>query len=325
MKKLTKFTFTLAMTLSAALASTSAMAQEKVMVGEPGWPGAKIMASIIGTVIETRLGVEVGYAPGTNAVIFASMDGGRGDIDIHPDVWLPNQASFTNEYVDDKSTVSLSSGSYEGRAGVCVPTYMVEKHNITSIYDLATPDAQTLFDSDGDGMGEIWVGSPGAASRSTFAVRVRDYGIEPFLSPTTEDETIFFSRLKDLIAEEKGAAFYCYTPHYVHALYDITMLEEPEHNPDTYVMVQPNEDADWYEKSHVDSGEVVKTVTVAYSNSLMDRSPAAAAFLANINMDAEQLSQLTYAVVVEGGEISAVASKWVTEHGDMVDSWLGLN
>jgi glycine betaine/proline transport system substrate-binding protein len=321
MKSLKRMTFTLSM----ALVGTGAMAQEKVMVGEPSWPGAKIMASLIGTVIETRLGVEVGYAPGTNAVIFASMDGGRGDIDIHPDVWLPNQASFTNEYVETKGTVSLGSGSYEGRAGICVPTYMEEEHNIASIYDLATPDAQALFDSDGDGMGEIWIGSPGAASRNTFAVRVRDYGIDPFLTPTTEDETIFFSRLKDLIAEKKGAAFYCYTPHYVHALYDTTMLEEPEHNPDTYTMIQPNQDADWYEKSHVDSGEIVKSVTVAYSNTLNERSPAAASFLDNINMDADELSQLTYAVVVEGGEIPTVVSNWIAEHGDIVDGWLGLN
>jgi glycine betaine/proline transport system substrate-binding protein len=315
----------LTLALSVTLAGTTAMAQEKVMVGEPGWPGARIMASIIGTVMETRLGVEAGYAPGSNAVIFASMDGGRGDIDIHPDVWLPNQASFTNEFVDDKGTVSLGTGSYEGRAGVCVPTYMVEDHNISSIYDLATPDAQALFDSDGDGMGEIWIGSPGAASRNTFAVRVRDYGIEPFLTPTTEDETIFFARLKDLIEEKKGAAFYCYSPHYVHALYDITMLEEPPHDPDTYVVVQPNEDADWYEKSNVDSGEIVKSVTVAYSSSLNDRSPAAAAFLANIDMDADALSALTYTVVVEGGEISTVVSDWIAENGDMVDGWLGLN
>lgn len=320
MKALKNLTFTVSM----VLLGTSAMAQEKVMVGEPGWPGAKIMAGIIGNVIATRLGSEVGYAPGTNAVIFASMDGGRGDIDIHPDVWLPNQESFTKEYVDEKGTVSLSSGSYEGRAGICVPTYMVEEHNIKSIYDLATPAAQKLFDTDGDGMGEIWIGSPGAASRNTFAVRVRDYGIEPFLTPTTEDETIFFARLKDIITEKKGAAFYCYTPHYVHALYDVTMLEEPEYNPDTYKMVQPNEDADWYEKSHVDSGEIVKSVTVAYSNTLKTRNPAAASFLANIDMDADELSQLTYAVVVEGGDISTVAATWVAEHTATVDGWLGL-
>lgn len=319
MKKLT-----LTATLALAIGASGSMAQEKVMVGEPSWPGAKIMSRVIGQVIETRLGAEADYAPGANAVIFASMDGGRGDIDVHPDVWLPNQSSFTDEYVDDKKTVSLSSGSYEGRAGICVPNYMVEKHNIKSIFDLATPEAQALFDSDGDGMGEVWVGASGWASTNTFKVRVRDYGIETFLNPTTEDETVFYSRLKDLVDQEKGAAFYCYAPHYVHALYPVTILEEPEHDGNTYKMVQPDQDADWYNKSRVDTGEPVKTVTVAYSNSLNERNPAAASFLANIDMSAAELSKLTYEVVVKGNEIDAVVSDWIAANGDTVDTWLGL-
>jgi ABC-type proline/glycine betaine transport system substrate-binding protein len=28
------------------------------------------------------------------------MDQGKGDIDVHPDVWLPNQEAFTNKYAD---------------------------------------------------------------------------------------------------------------------------------------------------------------------------------------------------------------------------------
>jgi len=321
MKTLVKITAMLALTLG----TTSAMAQEKVMIGEPSWPGAKIMANVIGQIIEGRLGGEVGYAPGANAVIFAAMDGGRGDIDVHPDVWLPNQSSFTDQYVTEKSSVSLSSGSYEGRAGFCTPTYMAEKHNIKSIFDLATPDAQELFDSDGDGMGEIWIGASGWASTNVHKVKVRDYGIETFLEPGTEDEAVFYSRLKDAVAEEKGVVFYCYKPHYVHALNDMTMIEEPPYNPDEYTIVQPGDDADWYAKSKITSGDVVKTVTVAYSNSLNERNPAAASFLANIDMNADALSYLTYEVVVKGGDISDVVAAWIAENGDMVDGWLGLN
>ncbi len=316
---------TLTVALAAGLLSSGAMAQEKVTIGEPSWPGAKIMANVIGQIIEGRLGGEVGYAPGANAVIFAAMDGGRGDIDVHPDVWLPNQSTFTDEYVDQKGTVSLSSGSYEGRDGFCTPTYVAEQHNITSIYDLATPDAQALFDTNGDGMGEIWVGASGWASTNVNKVKVRDYGIETFLEPGTEDETVFFSRLADAVAAEEGIVFYCYKPHYVHALYDVTMIEEPPHNPDEYTIVQPSDDADWFAKSSITTGDVIKTVTVAYSNSLNERNPAAASFLAKIDMDSDALSQLTYEVVVEGGDISEVAAAWIDANGEVVDSWLGLN
>lgn len=314
------------LTAIAALSlGTGAVAQEKVMVGEPSWPGAKIMSRVIGQVIETRLGGEAGYAPGANAVIFAAMDGGRGDIDVHPDVWLPNQASFTDEYVDQKGTVALSSGSYEGRSGFCTPTYMAEEHGMKSIFDLATPAAQEAYDTNGDGKGEIWVGASGWASTNVHKVKVRDYGIETFLEPSSEDETVFYSRLKDAVEQKEGVVFYCYKPHYVHALYDMTMIEEPEHDPNAYTIIQPDEDSDWYNKSSITSGDPVKTVTVAYSKSLEQRNPAAAAFLSRIDMDSGELSKLTYQVVIQGQEIDAAVSDWLAANGETVDGWLGLN
>mgnify|MGYP001826587666 CR=1 FL=1 len=35
------------------------------------------------------------HIPGNNATFFQAMDQGKGDIGVHPDVWLPNQESFT--------------------------------------------------------------------------------------------------------------------------------------------------------------------------------------------------------------------------------------
>lgn len=309
----------------ALLTAGAVSAQEKVMIGEPSWPGAKIMANLIGQVIETRLGGEVGYAPGANAVIFEAMDGGRGDIDVHPDVWLPNQSSFTDKFVDGAGTVSLSDGSYEGRAGFCVPNYMVEDHNIKSVFDLATPEGQALFDSNGDGKGEIWVGASGWASTNIHLVKARDYGIETFLEPTTEDEAVFYARLKDAIAAKEGVVFYCYKPHYVHALYPVTILEEPEYDAASYTIKTPDADADWFKNSSIMTGDQVKNVHVAHSNSLDTRNPAASSFLSAIDMSSDELSKLTYEVVVQGGEIDAVVSSWINENGKTVDGWLGLN
>ena len=311
---------------AAALVAGPATAQaETVMIGEPSWPGAKIIANLIKEVITAKLGGEADLVPGANAVIFAAMDGGRGDIDVHPDVWLPNQQSLTDEYVDGKGTVALSKGSYEGRTGFCVPTYISEEHNIKSVFDLGTPEAQTLFDSDGDGMGEIWVGASGWASTNVHKVKARDYGIEIFLEPGTEDETVFYSKLQNLISQKKGAVFYCYKPHYVHALYNVTMLDEPVHVAANYKIVQPNEDADWYSKSKITTGDEVKTVRIAHSRSLETRAPAVAAFLTNIDLDSDTVSQMTFEVVVNSREPAEVVKEWVDANGATVDRWLGIN
>ena len=75
-----------------------ANAVEEVKIGVPSWTGAQAIANLLGAVVELKIGGKVEYVPGNNATIFQAMDQGKGDIDVHPDVWLPNQESFTKKY-----------------------------------------------------------------------------------------------------------------------------------------------------------------------------------------------------------------------------------
>ena len=93
---------------------------EDVKIGVPSWTGAQAMANLLGAVVEMRIGGTVDYVPGNNATIFQGMDQGKGDIDVHPDVWLPNQESFTKKYVDGAGSVVLNQQPYEGNQGFCV-------------------------------------------------------------------------------------------------------------------------------------------------------------------------------------------------------------
>jgi len=90
---------------------------EEVKIGVPSWTGAQAIAHVLGEIVTSRIGGEVEFVPGNNATIFQAMDQGKGDIDVHPDVWLPNQESFTKKYVDEAGTVTLSSNPYEGNQG----------------------------------------------------------------------------------------------------------------------------------------------------------------------------------------------------------------
>jgi len=155
---------------------------EDVKIGVPSWTGAQAMAHLLGAVVEMRIGGTVDYVPGNNATIFQGMDQGKGDIDVHPDVWLPNQESFTKKYVDGAGTVVLNQQPYEGNQGFCVSKDFAEANNITDIADLGRPDVAALMDSDGNGKGEMWIGAPGWASANVNEVKVRDYGLLDFLS-----------------------------------------------------------------------------------------------------------------------------------------------
>lgn len=301
-----------------------AVASESVAIGVPSWTGAQAIAYVLGEIVTTRIGGEVEYVPGNNATIFQAMDQGKGDIDVHPDVWLPNQESFTKKYVDEAGTVTLSSNPYQGNQGFCVTQDFGEANNITDIADLTRPDVAALMDSDGNGLGELWIGAPGWASANVNEVKTRDYGLLDFIEPIRAEESVKTARIKDSIAKGEGYAFYCYKPHAVWFMFDVEMLTEPTYDPEKYVMVQPSDDADWYEKSMVASKDALKDVQIAWSNSLEGRSPAIAEFFTNFQLTADDVSGLAFEISANGAEPAAAAKAWVEANSDRVDAMLGL-
>ena len=310
--------------MAALMLGATAHGAEKVNIGEPSWVGAKSIAHLIKNVVTRRIGGQAELVPGNNAAIFQAMSAGKGDIDVHPDVWLPNQESFTKKYVDGEGTVELSKNSYIGKQSFCISEEFSKKRDVTSIFDLARPDIAKLMDNDGNGKGEIWVGAPGWASANVNEVKVRDYGLLPFMDAVRAEQSVMQATVGDSIAKGRGYAFYCYSPHAIWFLYDIVRLEEPAHNPAKYVMKQPSDDPDWYENSHVASEDAPKKVQVAYSKSLRARSPIIHEFLQNMALESDDVSYFAYQIAGLNRDADEVTNQWIDENSARVDGWLGL-
>ncbi len=304
--------------------TATSFAQDVVKIAEPNWASGRAIAGLVKVVIEDKLGGKAELVPGTNAVVFKAMDRGKGEIDVHPDVWLPNQSNFTDEYVGAKKTVALSQNSYKGRSGFCVSRKFSEKHNVKSIFDLATPEVAKLMDRDGDGMGDIWVGAPGWASTKINLVKVRDYGIGNFFKPIQAEEEIATASIKDSINKKEGFAFYCYAPHYNWFVFDMVRLEEPAFDAASYDMKQPAEDPKWFENSKVLTADKEKSIHVGYSRSLEKRVPDVASMLSKLALDTDTVNNWTHEIVVKKRDSQEVAREWVAENSDRVDKWLGL-
>ncbi len=307
-----------------SLATVPASAAEKVNIGVPSWTGAQAIANLLAAVVETKIGGQAELVPGNNATIFQAMDQGKGDIDVHPDVWLPNQESFTKKYVDGAGTVQLSGNPYEGNQGFCVSKDFAGEMNITDIADLGRPDVAEKMDSDGNGKGEMWIGAPGWASANVNEVKVRDYGLMDFIEPVRADESVKTARVKDSITKGEGYAFYCYKPHAIWFMFDVEMLSEPTYDPAKYVMVQPSDSDKWFEESKVETKDALKQVQIAWSKSLADRSPAIAEFFNNFALTAEDVSGFAFEISGNGRDPAEVAAEWIENNSDRVDGWLGL-
>lgn len=298
---------------------------EKVKIGDPGWTGATAIANLLAAVVTDKMGGEAELVPGNNTAIYGAMDRGKGEIEVHPDVWLPNQSAYTDEFVRDKKTVRLSKNSYEGNQGYCVAQWFAKKMNITAIEDLGRPEVVKAMDSDGNGKGEFWIGADGWASANVNQVKLREYKLyDAGVEPIRAAEAVKNARVLDSIKKKEGYAFYCYKPHAIWSMADVVMLEEPKFDASKYKMIQPKEDPDWYNKSYVATKDALKNIQIAWAVSLESKSPAIVGFFEKFQLTADDVSLMAYEISVEKKEPADVARAWMEANKSTVDGWLGL-
>lgn len=303
------------------LAFNAHAAADEINIGVPNWAAAQVITDIMSKVLTEELGVTVNLVPGTNPVIFEAMD--TGDLDVHPDVWLPNQKNLVQTYVEERGSVMLSNNPYGGGRALCVTKQTVEKTGIKDIYDLTDPDIARQFDTNGDGKGEIWVGAAGWASTTIEKVRMHSYGIAETFELLEMDEEAGMARIRAAQVSGEPFATNCVRPNAMYMIADLVPLEEPAYDEAKWQMISPTEDPDWLTKSNVEVGWPAINVHVAYAKRLESEHPDAAAIFSRMGFETEMIDEFIFQVMEQKQEPQAVADAWLEANQDRVRTWLG--
>lgn len=310
----------LAILSSAAILTVSPAMAADIVIGLQNWPSAAATANIIKVMIEDNLGLSVELQNATNPIIYEAMD--RGSMDVMPEVWLPNQQNLYDTYVEEKGTVALNPNGVPASQGICVPKYVAENLGVTSVEDLTDPDKATLFDTDDDGRGELWVGSPGDASGNVEKIKAKSYGYDQTMETEVYDETVAYAKLDKAIKGREPWIGFCYKPHYIFALHELTVLDEPPYDAAKWNVIQPTDDPAWLEKSSAPVAWPTAYVHVAYRKALETEKPEVASLLRNIELTTAEVSAMTYALVVDQKDPAEYAKEWAAEHEDEILDWM---
>ena len=311
----------------------------RIVITEHDWDASLVLEQLLAIVLEEHLGLEVEIVPAELAVAFAAMDRGDGSIDVAPDFWLPNQADKWDRYVapGSRESVVVNERPYAGEQGFFVPGYVQDEHGISAASDLADPEKARLFDSDGNGKGEYWVGPAGWNTVLINQLKARSYGFEPYFEPLILGEAVFKSKLESDIAARRAVLFYYWKPEWVHAAYDLRMLEEPafdgyampdmkgrpDYDPEgCWNLVLSEDDPDWLDNGEIDCAYPEATVHVAFARSLIERQPAAARFLSQVYFDPADIDRWLLRRSREGISAREIAREWIDSHPEIVAEWL---
>jgi glycine betaine/proline transport system substrate-binding protein len=301
------------------LAVPNASSAADVVIGVPNWSSAEVTAHVLKAVIGSEFEVDVELQAGSNEEIFAGMDGGH--IHIHPEVWLPNHEGLSTEYVVRRNTVEMNSHGVPARQGLCVTSYTHDVLGITSVADLSDPERVAIFDTVGDGRGEIWIGASEWSSTRIERIRARSYGYEQTMQLLEAEEIVATVAIDAAVAVDKPLVFYCYEPHHVFELHEIVHLDEPPHDPRRWTIRDPSSDPEWLANSHADVAWPVSFFHIHYARRLAEDYPEIAAFLSAVRLDVDTVTEMTYAIVVERRDPSEFAAEWVGANAERVAAW----
>jgi len=291
-----------------------------VVVGKPDWPSAQVTAYIIANVIKERLGVDAVLRPVGTVQLIGAID--RGEVDVHPEVWLPNSAAIVDEYVNVKKSLRLSPVGVVAAQHMCTTRETIEATGLRAVEDLNKPEIAQWFDTDDDGRGEVWIGANTWSSTRIERVRARSYGYDETMLLLTMPEDQALASVDAAVATGSPIVFYCYEPHYIFALHDIVTLEEPPYDAAAWNISAPEHDVAWLDNSAAPTAWQPSHYHIGYATALADSNPAVAAFLDKLEITPKDAEAMSYAVHVEGRSPEEIATAWIAANGARIEEWV---
>ena len=272
--------------------------QATVTIADPGWPGASVTAAVLEEVLGSAdVTVKVERTDHVDAV--AEMGTEAPAVQVHPDLWLQNQGVAVREWVASEA-IGLSTHSYAGTQGIYVLDADGSSEAVTKLSDLFDPEVAALFDSDGNGVGEMWIGPRGWAASKNLESWLAESGHEPIVGEQYS-ETIFKARLEQEATADRPLLFYGYEPDGIHDQLPLRRLGS----------------IPWTDEQ----GDESVDVHVAWAAALEEASPAAVRILQDVEFTEDDVSAFIGAVNHDGRDPHDVAEQWLGENADRVDQW----
>ena len=305
-------------------------ADDPVRLGDQSWESLWINNAIAGFIIEHGYGREVEIVATSTPVMQQAIV--QGDIDVVMEIYPQNIAAWWDEVREDGTVLDLGFIMEESRRGFYVPRYVIEGDpergieasapGLRSFADLA--DYPHVFpDPEAPGKGQIVSCIIGWACLDAAAVKAELYGLsdtfnmlEPGSSAAMDTAIVSAYRAGEPVV------FYYWEPTWLVGEYDLVQLEmDPWTEACEAAMVDIIErDAPATDGARCAFPE--PPVSIAASAGFGERDPELVAFLTEMYLGIDRVSELTAWMNSNEAEADEVALHYLDTYRDEWRSWL---
>lgn len=307
-------------TLALLLMVACSEEDETIVFADAEWDSIRVHNHIAQTIVEEAYGYDTEVIAGSTA---ATVQGLRdGDIQVYMEVWTDNIKDLYEESIESGDIVKVSTNFDDNDQGLYVPTYVIEGDEERGIEPMA-PDLRTVedlkkypevfADPEDPDKGRIINGPSGWTVEETITTKFDTYGLGETMNNFIPGSDA--AAVADLVrAYENGEAWvgYYWSPTWVTAEYDLTLLEEP-----------PFDQEIWDENRGTEFPP--NDVVIAVHKDMPDEAEDIVSFLENYETSNELTEDALKYMEETGASAEEAAIWWMHENEELWTSWISAD
>ena len=282
-----------------------------IKLAENPWSASMINANVAKILLEEQLGYPVEIVTIDENAQWASL--ATGDLSASLEVWPSGHAENVAQYIDDQGVVENGGllGPV-GKIGWYTPSYMIERNPALATWEgFADPAAAAEFATAETGdLGQFLAGDPSWVQYD--ADIIANLGL-PLQVVNAGSEQAILAALDSAYSREEPILFYFWTPHSIHAKYDLTEVALPEYSDECYAEAESGGVACDY------PGDDLFKIFWA---GLAEAAPDAYTLLKNMNYSTEEQIKMVAAVELDGKTAEEAAREWLAANESIWQAWL---
>lgn len=282
-----------------------------IKLAENPWTGSAINVAVAKILLEKELGYPVEIVTIDENAQWPAL--ATGDLSASLEVWPSGHAENVKQYIDDQKVVENGGElGVIGKIGWYTPSYVVEQNPELATWEgFKDPAKASLFKTAETGeKGQFLAGDPSWVQYDEAIINNLGLDLQVVVAGS---EQAVLAALDSVYSRQEPILFYFWTPHSVHAKYDLTEVKLPEYSEECYSKT---------ETGGVDCDYPSDVLFKIFDAKLKDQAPEAYEFLKNFNYTTEDQISMIAAVELDGKSAEEAAQQWIDQHQDVWQAWL---
>jgi len=303
-----------------AIGTGQASAKTNIVFADAGWDSIQVHNRIAGFILENGYGYDIDFIPGETIPLFQGVV--RGDIDIDMEVWVENQQEAVDKALASGEVMDLGSNFPDSWQGWLVPTYVVKGDpergiepmapGLKSVSDL--PKYAKLFkDVEDPGKGRFYSCIAGWECEKINEKKFEAYDLD-------EHFNIFLPGSNAALVASLAGAYkkgepwfgYYWAPTWVLGTYDMTPLEEPPFDPETF-------------KSTAACAYPAVKVNIFVNSGLQKKAPDVVSFLKKYETTQDMANMFLSYMEEKNADIQDAAHWFLKNFEDVWTAWVPVD